>query len=1562
MKKKIKILILEDNSADAELMVRELKKADLYIEVEITEIEKDFVNLIKTFKPDVILSDYMLPTFDGMEALAIVKELSPDTPFIIVTGSLNEETAAECIKKGAWDYVIKQHLVRLAPAVKAALKLRNEKIERRKKSTALEESEQKYRELIQRMHEGFMYVDNNDHILFVNKTLCDMFGYTEKELIGKIGYETLILQEDQETIKAKNKTRLEIPEERYEIRGRKKSGEVIWLSISGSAVTDETGEIIGSVGLLTDITDRKLAEAKFQTYNTSSPTPVFIVNKNGDYTFVNPAASELLGYSTQELLSMNIRDVSHPDDHEKNLLTFPPLLEGKHVRQEISMLHKSGKKVFAILDALMMDEDNIIAFCTDITERQHEEELQKVLFNISEALTTTSNLNELYASIHNHLSTILDVTNFYIVLYNKKLDRLEFPYHSDEKVTFEQHPADKTLSGYVIKTGKPLFADIHTQTELKDKGIIGEADKGTEAKIWMGVPLKHDEVTIGVIAVQNYSDENAYSKKDMHVLQLVSHSVALGIERKLNEEVLRKSEDRFQKMLSLIPDTISIHDPDMNIVYSNWKGFASVPQEKRIINSKCYNTYRGYDDICPDCQAVNVLKTKEPLQKEVKLPDGSWFDLRVIPLIGQDGCVELFVEWVRDITHRKQMQMKQEILFKISKTLNRTYDLTKLCDEIRSLLGQVMDTTNFFVALYDEDNDIISLPYDVDEKDQYKTFPAGKTLAKYVIDTAEPLLVNWDEIEKMSQQGIVETIGTPSKIWMGVPLILGKKVIGMIALQSYDDPDLYSREDISVLTFVSEAIALAIKRTQSEEALKESESLFRNLFQKHAAIKLLIDPNDGQIVDANEAAADYYGWSQEELRQMKVSDINTLSPAELKLEMDKARLQERVYFEFKHRRSDGTIRDVAVYNSKIETAHKDLLHSIVIDITDRKQAEETLQSSEVKYRSVVDNMTEGLFVLQGMKCVYANPIIQQISGLSEKDIEEKTILDIIYEEDKEVILSNYKKRLNGEKIPSYDFRIQKPNGDIRWLTINGARIQWKNEPAVLYFVSDITERKRAEQKLKQSEMKLQETLEATTGGIWEWNLKTGILHLSPRYYSMLGYEPDEFTGTMENWTELIHPEDRESAVRKSDEFLKEGMEHYQDEFRMRTKTGAWRWILSKGKVVEWDKDDRPVRAIGSHEDITYQKLAELEAERYQKSFINIVESSIHGILILDDHKKICYINPEAKRMLEKTEDELLDRPFEYFDETKETGEIVITHREGRKLYLDVRTTKVKWEGGDSTLVLLQDLTSRKQAEIELRDMNAKLEELRSKLELKVKDQLKELREKDHLLIQQSRHAAMGEMISNIAHQWRQPLTAVGAIVQDIEEAFKYDELNEEYLRDSIKNTMDQLEYMSHTIDDFRNFFMPNREKTEFSINKALEKTLEFIETSFKNNAITLNVDIKDECLVEGFSNEYTQVILNILNNAKDAIKKHTPKDPWVNITLENLKGKDYSTCLTIDNNGGRIPDDVIDKIFDPYFSTKDATQGTGLGLYMSKMIIEKNMNGQITVKNIKDGVRFKIFV
>lgn len=244
------------------------------------------------------------------------------------------------------------------------------------------------------------------------------------------------------------------------------------------------------------------------------------------------------------------------------------------------------------------------------------------------------------------------------------------------------------------------------------------------------------------------------------------------------------------------------------------------------------------------------------------------------------------------------------------------------------------------------------------------------------------------------------------------------------------------------------------------------------------------------------------------------------------------------------------------------------------------------------------------------------------------------------------------------------------------------------------------------------------------------------------------------------------------------------------------------------------------------------------------------------------------------------------------------------------------------------------------------------------LEERVHLELEKNREKEQLMIRQSRNAAMGEMMGNIAHQWRQPINALGLIIQDLNDAHKYGEMNEEYLRQASVKAMKIIESMSNTIDDFRDFFRPNKEMQNFSVKDVCKDALSIIGGSLKHHSVTVRTDFQEAGAVRGFSNEFSQVVLNILSNAQYELdKKREVGDREIEIRLSSLDG---IVELVIGDNAGGIDEKILGKIFDPYFTTKDQGQGTGIGLYMSKTIIEKNMDGKLYARNSDRGAEFVI--
>ena len=269
-----------------------------------------------------------------------------------------------------------------------------------------------------------------------------------------------------------------------------------------------------------------------------------------------------------------------------------------------------------------------------------------------------------------------------------------------------------------------------------------------------------------------------------------------------------------------------------------------------------------------------------------------------------------------------------------------------------------------------------------------------------------------------------------------------------------------------------------------------------------------------------------------------------------------------------------------------------------------------------------------------------------------------------------------------------------------------------------------------------------------------------------------------------------------------------------------------------------------------------------------------------------------------------------------------------------------------------TEVLEEEVAEREVAQDELEQLNHSLEE---RINLAVAD----LRLKDQALIQQGRLAAMGEMINNIAHQWRQPLNNIGLIIQNLQFSFEDNSISHDELKQEVSKAMDIIMHMSHTIDDFRNFFREDKKKSGFVVSNAVHHALEFVSATLASHNITVELEEDERVTAVGYNNEYAQVLLNIISNTRETCIERCVTAPRIRIRITSENGR---SVVYIRDNCGGIADDIMPKIFDPYFTTRTPDKGTGIGLYMSKVIIEQHMGGRLAASNSEGGAEFRIEV
>jgi PAS domain S-box-containing protein len=537
-------------------------------------------------------------------------------------------------------------------------------------------------------------------------------------------------------------------------------------------------------------------------------------------------------------------------------------------------------------------------------------------------------------------------------------------------------------------------------------------------------------------------------------------------------------------------------------------------------------------------------------------------------------------------------------------------------------------------------------------------------------------------------------------------------------------------------------------------------------------------------------------------------------------------------------------------------------------------------------------------------------------------------------------------------------------------------------------IYDMTERRKAEEK----EHLLSSIVQSSDDAIIAKDLDGIILSWNRGAERIFGYSAEEAVGKS---VAMVIPPDHPDELAEILTQLRRGerIEHYTTE---RLRKDGQRIFIALTVSPILDGEGNVVAASSIARDITGQVHAEealRKSERELKEAQRIAHigswdwnATTDIIIWSEEYHRIYNVDPNLpapnyREHLKIYTPESAERLAAEVAKAMQTGEpygleLELANPDASRRWIFARG-EAKYDA-DGEIVGLhgtaQDITQRKLAEAEILRLNADLEqrvlERTNELEKTYHEleqetaqrllALEELREKERLLLQQSRLAALGEMISNIAHQWRQPLNELGLIVQELPMMYEKGNLDRDYLKASVAKFMKLLSHTSRTIDDFRDFFKPDEEKVPFKVQEMVEKTVSLIEESFRQLRIAITVTAAGEPVINGHPNEFSQVMLNILFNARDAFlarKDDRPRVIAIEIFSQGGRG-----VVTVADNAGGIPEEILEKIFDPYFTTRGPDQGIGIGLYMSKIIIEKNMPGRLSARNTADGAEFRIEV
>ena len=636
---------------------------------------------------------------------------------------------------------------------------------------------------------------------------------------------------------------------------------------------------------------------------------------------------------------------------------------------------------------------------------------------------------------------------------------------------------------------------------------------------------------------------------------------------------------------------------------------------------------QAVDDWDAFIELVNYLyehPTEVRSADAVRLRDGRELSRSSVPVTADDGTPMGRAWYFRDVTDARKTERLQGALFRIAQLSRESLALDDFYAAVHGIVGELMVATNFFIAEYDAERNVVSFPYFVDERDKVADgLSPGHGLTAYVLRTGKPLFVTPELFEGLIANGDVDLVGAPSVDWMGVPLTSGDRTWGVIGIQSYDERIRFSERDLEILVFVSQHVASAIEQKRKAEALSDSERRYRQMFENNRAVQLLIDPTDGHIVDANMAACDFYGYTRDELRNMRMWNINVLGEGAIRQEMVNAAKQERSYFIFRHMLASGEVRDVEVHSGPIETAGRNLLYSIIHDITERKRAEEALLESEEKYRNIFDYASVGIYqATPDGQLLTANTTLATMLGYdSVAELLTKRLGDDIYADphDRAALVAAYEP---GGYARNFELRWRRKDGTRIWVQLSAHAI--RSETGALYFegfVYDITERKRAEVSLAAANAQRKAVLDsATRVAIIATDATGTITVFNTGAERMLSYAAEEMIGKR-SILDLLRPE----------EVAQHGA-GLTAEFDER----EWTYLRNGGDAITVAASVTALRAedgsisgfLHVAQDITARKQAE-EMLRKQSAAMT---ASMDGIGILNERLEFTYLNDALARL------------------------------------------------------------------------------------------------------------------------------------------------------------------------------------------------------------------------------------------------------------------------------------------------------------------------------------------